>query len=242
MAASVGSLETIVRVGSVAEQIIRVSHELTVDLVVIGAPRDHPLPWTARARTLERLVAEAPCSVLVARPSHAPRRILLAGNHASDVRAAVQVLAGLPLPRGTAILMLAALPSLKEAMLAAHGTDTWSRLRNRQGRVPGRVAAIAQETKAVGTRAGWSLGVAVVAGHLPARIVEAAAQRRADLIVLGASAAPEADPTRSSRLAQAVVRHAPCSVLVARPRRCGLDRHADSLPDAPGPTGRVTAA
>lgn len=205
-----------IRPASRPEQILLAARETHSDLVAFGSGRGGLLGRVFRGSASERVAREAPCSVAILRTATAPRRILLIIEEPRAARAAVDLLARLPLPRDASIRMLALLPSLKRAMLAAHTSQTWSGV---------------QAMLAESHRAAWGLvlqaeeffgvtgprtEVFFVEERTPRHVLGAVEKHQASLIVIGASPDPHRDRSPLGTIAQALVRHAPCPVLVAR--------------------------
>lgn len=69
-----GPVAALLREGPVVEGVLRALEEIPCDLLVVGARRRAPLGWLVMGTVASRLVREAPCPVLVARPLDAERQ------------------------------------------------------------------------------------------------------------------------------------------------------------------------
>lgn len=77
-----------VRIGKPHEQILAEARESGVEVIVMGAPRNHHRRWPFRSTNVERVVRDAPCLTLVmsepwksAAPRHGLPVSLFARNH-----------------------------------------------------------------------------------------------------------------------------------------------------------------
>jgi len=206
-------LRVLVETGDPAAELVRDAEEERVRLLVVGrhAPAAH-LDLTGDVA--ERVVRHAHCSVLVARPHRETKRILVATDLSPAARGAL-ALAADHARRVDAQLTLAC--SVERRMepvwiMAAFGA-THGFVESEYADVRREVEAqLEAELRAVGARG----DIAVLDGRPAAAIARAAEERDADLVVLGASGASRLRRALLGRVAEQVLRAAPCSVLVAR--------------------------
>jgi len=148
-------------------------------------------------------------------------KIFLATDGSPGARAAADVLARLPLPEGSEVMVLAVVESQAIGEPdEAEDADERRALETARSELE----EAARETAAAeGSRlleAGLSVkGVrsAVREGHAAEQIVAAAGELSPDLLVIGALKTEEGRRSRLGDVSRSVTRHAPCSVLVARP-------------------------
>ena len=215
LAARVRETGWMIRVGSPSEQILQTIDEIRPDLVVIGCRGRNARQRVVLGSVAERVAREAACSVAVVRSTTTPQRILLAVDQSFQARGAVEVLARLPLPPDISIVMLAVMPPLKPAMLAAHTVDTSSgllKIREEERRL---AQAIARAAEGLFGSAGWRIDVRFAEGDPSKTIAEAAAQHGVDLIVVDAAPQCECALPLAS-VARRTLRYARSSVLIAR--------------------------
>ncbi len=150
----------------------------------------------------QQVTLHAPCSVLVVKQPPRPiSRILLAvdGSHASDV--AVRFLLREIKPAehyGTAVTVLHVLPPFARSQVAMAGITVTHRYANK-------LAA-----------AGYRVKEAYLPGDAADEIVKAATRLKADLLVAGAKGLGAVGRFLLGSVSTKLVRHAPCSILVAR--------------------------
>lgn len=214
-------VEAEVREGRPSEVILDRSAELAADLLVIGAkglsaPGEFQLGSTAH-----KLVHYAGCSVLVARPAERaqPINIILAADGSIEAQRAAEFLCTLSLRDWAEVTVV----GVDEARA---GLPRGNRLAERRpvADVPESLrhalfeAAEAHVSELVACLRGCRARVlsAVCFGHPTEKILDAAHEHDADLIVVGARGQTRAEPFRLGGVAQKVVKYAPCSVLVVR--------------------------
>jgi nucleotide-binding universal stress UspA family protein len=231
LASQAQTLDTIIRVGSPAEQMLRTFDEIRPDLVVLGSRERNALQRTLSGSVSEQVARKADCSVVVVRTPAAPRRILLAIDQIRYAYTGVEVLARLPLPVETSVLLLVVMPPVRQALLAAHTADTWARLLRRRADQRRMAEAIAHQAEETFGSAGWRTEVRFAVGDPSKTVVEAVAQQQVDLVVVGAPHGSGGEPALpTDGVALQVLRHAPCSVLIAR-----SDPHVDPEREASAP-------
>jgi nucleotide-binding universal stress UspA family protein len=202
--------------GSPAAAITRSAKREQPDLLVIGSrgvTEFHPMLLGTVSR---KLLMQAPCPVLVVKkPATALKRVLLGADGSIESWEAVAWLKRLPEQSRPAVTVASVIPPLPLESL----------------RVPSRALAVGNQiegvlrreaqklsTRVAGTlkKAGFSVKGMVLSGPPGAELVTAAARERADLIVVGSRSGRSAHEYVMGSVADTVVKHAPCSVLVYR--------------------------
>jgi nucleotide-binding universal stress UspA family protein len=90
-------LQTKVRLGQPAEEIIREAEEGRYDLIILGERRDHDLVTRLLGSTAKRVIEHAPCPVIIAKGKIGPiQRILLCDSGAESVSLLNRFTARLP--------------------------------------------------------------------------------------------------------------------------------------------------
>lgn len=132
-------------------------------------------------------------------------KILIATDGSEHARHACEVVKSLPLPSGTEAIVLAVRPTADEA------DHEHTAIAAEADRIVTAEAARLEEF-------GWQASTLVREGDAAEQIIDTAQQEGADLISLGAHGTTGLTHFLLGGIAQKVVHHAPCSVLVARMR------------------------
>jgi len=183
-------------------------------LVVLGSHAHSRLAQIFLGDVAERVVRHAHCPVLVARPHGVTRRILVGTDLSRGAREAV-ALAAEHARRTRARLTIACsierqmdLVRGMTSMGAAHGF-----VQSEYEEVSGEARKqLAEQLRSVGAEGETE----VFDGSAAPAIVRAAAELDADLVVIGATGATGFKRAQLGRIAEKIVRAAPCSVLVVR--------------------------
>jgi nucleotide-binding universal stress UspA family protein len=94
---AVPEVQTKVRLGSPAEEIIREAEEGRYDLIIVGERRDHDLIRRLLGSTAKRVMEHAPCPVIIAKGKVGPiQRILLCDSGAASLSLLNRFTARLP--------------------------------------------------------------------------------------------------------------------------------------------------
>ena len=225
------TVETMVRSGYVAEEILMAAEDLQVDLAVIGAHGLSVSRYFLLGSVATKVLEYAPCSVLVVKQTAeetSPRgaiievpepvgeagdwRILLAYDDSRPARKAVSLCASLPFGKQDEIIVVTVL-----TLVTAFRQDI------RQYMNP-----ISQQKK-IATKAALDSVVATLRGSLPNvssrlvegansahEIIEHARHTGCDLIILGNKGKKAIHRFLLGSITSHVARHAPCSVWVVR--------------------------
>jgi nucleotide-binding universal stress UspA family protein len=223
-----GLIWTEVRVGRPDEEIVRVAEEYRADLIVVGRPAPRAGLWGRLGTTAQRVLRRATVPVLLAAelPPRAPSRLLvgvddsaltapvldwallLAERFAAEA-AVVHVVHPLDLDSGTVMTR-----GLAQAAADARGDP------------PIDDPALRDAERWIGEQLDRRLAAASVSSHrerivpvavegLAARVlVEEAARRGAELLVVGSRGAGAAERLLLGSVAEAVLRDTPCPALV----------------------------
>jgi nucleotide-binding universal stress UspA family protein len=215
-------VETLVRVGHPAEEIVTAAAELGADLVVVGSHGQSGVRRFLLGSVSDRVLHYAPCSVLIVKQpdaggsidSRQALRVLLAYDDSEPARRAVEFMAGLPLGEQYRIKALSVLPLIRMFRQDINQRLTW----------------IWQEKKLVIEKALSRIAHEVRWGHpevetellesedVSQAILESAAREASDLIVLGHKGKGSIDRFLLGSVAAQIAHHARCSVLAVRTR------------------------
>lgn len=214
------SVETQIRRGNPAEEILKAAGELEAELVVVGSRGLTPVARFILGSVAERVTRHSRCPVLVVRNFDGVLdRVLLGVDGSTCSRNATRFLARFGLPEGCTVELLTVVTPDVQALTAGRSTLNASMiaelkglLREERREAEERLRAVAAELRQAGLTT-----VATVRPDFPAPgILGAAEERKADLIVLGAQGMSRFDRFLLGSVSEFVLRHAPCSVLVVR--------------------------
>ncbi len=190
------SAAALVRAGPVTEAIEVAALEYAADLIVIGSRGLGAFAGSILGSVARALARHAPVAVLMVRECRtAPRRIVVAVDGSDDARAAIALLAHMPLPSDAAITLVHVLED--------------DDINERRAEI-----VLAQ---AASTLAAHAIDHAVIErGHVAEQILVRAAAARTDLIVLGSRGQTKAAGLLQGSVADQVLSQAHCAVLIAK--------------------------
>ncbi len=201
----------VVRDGPVAHAAQLVAIEEVSDVIVVGSRGLGAFTGTLMGSVARALARHAPTPVLVVRErSCAPERIIAAVDGSDDARAAIELLARLPLPSTARVTLLHVLPA--NATNGATSEDVISALREAEERAGAHVLEHAASL----------LGDQIVdhqiaeRGHVAQQILARAMTASADLIVLGSRGLTLGSGFLQGSVADQVLGGAHSAVLVAK--------------------------
>jgi len=184
-----------VRAGPVTKAIEAAALEDAADVIVIGSRGLGAIAGSILGSVARDLARHAAVPVLVVRECRtAPRRVLVAVDGSDDARAAIALLAHMPLPSDAAITLVHVLEDgadeARAAMLLAHAART--------------LASHPIDE------------IAIDRGHVAQQLLVHAALAKTDLIVLGSRGQTRAAGFLQGSVADQVLSQAHCAVLVAK--------------------------
>ena len=200
--------------GRPAETIARSAEQEQADLLVIGSRGVTEFQPMLLGSVSRKVLMRAPCPVFVAKkPAHTLRRVVLGTDGSIESWKAVTWLTRLPETIRPAITVVCVVPPLPlesirvPAQALAAGNQVEGVLRREAKKLTARVAGTLK-------KAGFSAKGIVLSGSPGARLVALAGRERADLIIVGSRSGRGAQEYFMGSVADTVVKHAPCSVLV----------------------------
>jgi len=186
---------TVLRRGVPADVVEAVAVERAVELVVVGSRGLGEWSGTLLGSVSRSIARVAPASVLVVRSRReAPRRVVVALDGSEDARAALRVMERLPLPASAGIELL----RLDQPTDGPRCETVVERARIVLGTRLTRVSSAA-----------WD--------HTGEAVLRYAMTAEADLIVLGSAGQTVGTGLLRTSIADHVLSHAHCAVLVAKP-------------------------
>jgi len=214
--------------GDPAEAILRAAEEHAVDLVVLGTRGLSALERFFLGSVAERVVRHAHGPVLLVRPGHPELRRVIVGVDGSE--SAVQAAAWLqhfPLPEHCEVRLVTALPAVEELLQAGMVTlplvsfpEAEAVARQQQEEAQARLMELAVLFSAPGKRPITDIR----RGDPASVLLQTAKDDGADLIVVGSHGLRGVQRFLMGSVSEKVLRHAHCSVLVARPRHSPTDQ------------------
>ena len=226
-------VETKVRWGNPAEQILAEADERDVSLIVMGAKGlTDPLSFHLGSVAL-KIMKYANASVLLVRPKSTKvsqesrrkgktatlSRVLLATDGSKYADAVVQFLVDLPLPRQTEIIVITALQSHLEAWMKTPTLDfhTNQELLDRLHTVEEAEARkITVEAHRQFHQSGYKTASVVIRGGAGECILATAKEYNPDIIALGSRGLTGIESLLLGSVAERVAKYANCSVLIGR--------------------------
>ena len=209
--------EAAVLEGRPSEAILRQAAGHPADLIVIGAKGLSAPDAFHLGSTAQKLAEYAECSVLIARPfeREQPLSLILAADGSPEARQAACFLCALALPQWAEVNVVSVAEasvglSADDRRLTADVPDAYRK--EMLDAAEARAAAVMADLHECGAQVQRVIRL----GHPAAEILAAAQERDADLIIVGASGEHGTDPFRLGGVAQKVIKHAPCSVMVVR--------------------------
>lgn len=214
-------VETMVRRGSPADEIIKACQSIGADLALVGLKGTSDAPEFLLGGVAHKVIKYAPCSVLVAKKeSKAINRVLapLDGSKHSDE--VVRFLLRMPLPLHTEVYVMMVVQSFAAAFVKAYTLDLErdrqiiAELQKAEEEAAERLMAEAESQFRNG---GYRVSAIVARGDPSQEILREAAQRNVDLIALGAKGLTGVRGFLLGSVAQRIARYAKPSVLIVRP-------------------------
>lgn len=207
------SVDTKLVRGHPAEAITRIAARYKTDLILIGSRGATDIRRFLLGSVSRRVVAHAPCPVLVVKKSvPALRRIVVGVDGSKQGQAAVDFLLRMPVPEVAHVTVVSVVPPLPiESSLQPPS------LLNRV-LVPLEKQArdVAAQEAARIRGAGFEATSLAVHGNPGHEIVRLAESERADLVVVGSRGLTGAPRFLMGSVSDGVVKYAPCPVLVIR--------------------------
>lgn len=214
------SLETRILEGNAPQEIVTAARNLDIHLIVVGSRGLSGVLSVLLGSVARRVAETAPCPVLVAR--HSPRglkRVLVAIDGSPHSQEAIQVLKRFPLPADAEVSVLSVAQPIH---LPLSKLVSAFRRKVRQDIAEVELAEVeiakklSEDAKISLEEAGRRAQALALKGDPAQAIVRIAKETKADLAVVGSRGLTGKKASLLGSVAQKVLEHAPCSVLVAR--------------------------
>lgn len=210
---------TLLREGHAAHEIVEAAGELAADLIAVGSRGLGGVKRFLLGSVSEKVMAYAPCSVLIARqpqdrdPEDTALRLLLAFDGSPAAAAAVETIASLPLQAHTHIWITTVMELLTYYRMDIVQTTSPSWQAKKQA-----AQADLEQAAQVLRQATPNVRVELREGDdISQELLDAATAFHADLIVMGHKGKSGLERFLLGSVANRVVHHAPCSVWIMRP-------------------------
>jgi nucleotide-binding universal stress UspA family protein len=219
LSGSAAAVETVLRIGEPAAEILHAAAEARADLILVGAMGRTGLAHFLVGSVAERVLRHASLPVLMARPVRHSLRRALVGLDASAVAERVAATAAeFPLPPETELRLVTVLPPVEA--VAGVAPLVWESLAGEMERImqdamreaEDRLRRLAPPIRA--KRSGVS--AEVIHGEPAASLLGAVDQEEADFLMIGSHGEGNVDRFLLGSVSERAARHAHCSVLVVR--------------------------
>ncbi|MFN3649908.1 MAG: universal stress protein [Armatimonadota bacterium] len=195
---------TEVRSGKPADEVCRAAADAGADLIVIGPTGRAGLESIILGSVADSIVKRAQASVLVARPvRHELRRVIVATDGSANAERAVRKVGRLPLPAESCVVL-------------THVLETQRIMTHEELQAVEPARSILDTARASIAESGHSVETQVRSGDPREELLDQAREIGADLIVCGARGASLIEGLLWGSVADRLVKHAPCSVLVVK--------------------------
>lgn len=215
-AASWGPVRAKLLRGSPADAVARSAKREQADLLVIGSRGVTEFQPMLLGSVSRKLLMQAPCPVLaVKKPANSLKRVVFGADGSIESWEAVAWLSRLPEKSRPDVTVASVIPPLPMESLRvpsralAVGNQVEGMLRREAQKLAARVAGTLR-------KAGFFAKGIVLSGSPGAELVTLAGRERANLIIVGSRSGRSAHEYFMGSVADTVVKHAPCSVLVYR--------------------------
>lgn len=213
-------VETMVRRGNPADEIIKTCRSIGADLVVVGLKGASDSPDFLLGSVAYKVIKYAPCSVLVAKKeSRVIDKVLVPCDGSKYSDELVQFLLRIPLPHRTEILVMTVVQSFAAAFVKAYTLDldfdqeVIAELQEAEEKAAQRLIV---EAESQFRKAGHKVSTVIARGDPSREILREAAQRNVDLIALGARGLTGIRGFLLGSVSQRIAGYAKTSVLVVR--------------------------
>jgi nucleotide-binding universal stress UspA family protein len=216
-------VETMVRRGSPADEIIKACRIIQADLTIVGLKGTSEAPEFLLGSVAQKVMKYAPCSVLIAkRETKTVSRVLAPLDGSRHCDEVVRFLLQMPLPRRAEVLLMTVVQSFAAAFVKTYTLD-----RERDQQILAQLQEAEEEagerlmvaTESEFHKAKHRVITTVARGDPSREILREAARKDVDLIALGAKGLSGVHGFLLGSVAQRVARYATSSVLIVRPLR-----------------------
>jgi len=202
--------------GDAGRALVRAADEEAVRMVVVGSREHSALERALIGDIAEKVVRHARCAVLVARPHRRTGRVLAGTDLSREALAAVALAADHARRAGASLTVACSIEREMESMRDLTNFGASNEFLDAEYEELRRAAErqLDEQLRAVQGR-----GETLILDGPPAQtIVRAVSERDSDLLVVAAARASGVDRLPLGRVANALLRSAPCPIVIARQR------------------------
>lgn len=202
--------------GPIAETIAQEAHQCKADLILIGSRGLSDIKGFLLGSTSRRVAAMAPCSVFVVKaPLSSLGRLTLAVDDSRPSRVAAQFLSSQILSELSTVTVLSSVESPVSDLAARYLSA--SQLSELMQPVIERTTRLVNSFRDEFIKEGWTATTKVQMDHVIDTIIKHVEADGTDLLVVGSRRLTKNERLHLGSVSETVLRHAPCSVLIARP-------------------------
>jgi nucleotide-binding universal stress UspA family protein len=214
-------IETMVRRGRPADEIIKACRSIGTELVVVGFKGMSDAPEFLLGSVAHKVIKYAPCSVLAAKEeSKAIDRVLVPCDWSRYSDKVVQFLLHMPLPHRTEVVLMTVLQAFAPAFVKAYTLDLerdQQIIAEFQEAEEEAAQQLMAEAESQLRKSGYKVSTIVARGDPSQEILRKATPGNVDLVALGAKGLTGMRGFLLGSVAERVARHARSSVLIVRP-------------------------
>jgi nucleotide-binding universal stress UspA family protein len=219
LAGTAAAVETELRAGPAADEILECARERSADLMVVGAMGTTGLARFFIGSTAERVLRHADRPVLVGRPMrHGLKRALIGVDASPVATRVVEAAATFPLPPETELMLATVLPS-QEALVGA-APLVWTSLSGELDNILKSAVIEAEDRLRALARVlqdrGENVAAEVLRGDPATALISHVDSEEADLAIVGSHGEGGVDRFLLGSVSERLARHARSSVLVVR--------------------------
>jgi nucleotide-binding universal stress UspA family protein len=213
-------VETMVRRGNPADEVIKTCRSIQADLALVGLKGTSDTPEFLLGGIAHKVIKYAPCSVLVAKiESKAINRVLVpldGSKHSDEV---VQFLLRMPLPHHTEVLVMTVVQSFAAAFVKAYTLDLerdqqiTAELQKAEEKSAQRLTVEAENQF---RKASYKVSTIVARGDPSREILREAAEQNVDLIAMGTRGLTGVRSFLLGSVAQRIAGYSKAAVLIVR--------------------------
>jgi nucleotide-binding universal stress UspA family protein len=211
-------LQTILAYGPLPNTIVKHARRVKAGLIIMGSRGLNDIQGFLLGSVSRQVASIAPCSVwVVKQPTHKLLHVSLAVDDSAPSRTAARFLRSFILPQAATVTILSAVESPVTDFAARYLSPSQQAELTKPGLE--RATAFVNALRNDFIKEGFSVVTQVQTGHVVNTIVKCVEADRDELLVIGSRDLTKGERLRLGSVSDSLLRHAPCSVLIARSTR-----------------------